>query len=259
MSTPAEPFWAFFSALLAAHVLADFVIQRRKDVERKTELWVFGRHIGIVCILTWILLGSLDAWLAVLVTGAGHAAIDACKLWAERRRPNSRLMFFILDQLAHLAVIAGLLVFYAYRGWTGSIWVDWMGPDFTRLLIFGSGFILCVRTGGIVIGMATVPYLEEIRRMRRSDPQNASPEGLSKGGSMIGQLERLLIFFFFMAGHLEGVAFLVAAKSVFRFGELTKHSRKEAEYILIGTLMSFAWALVTSWLVFSMLEILERS
>ena len=47
-----------------------------------------------------------------------------------------------------------------------------------------------------------------------------------------------------------GVGFLVAAKSVFRFGELTnQQNRLEAEYITIGTLMSFSWGLGTSLVV----------
>ncbi len=41
---------------------------------------------------------------------------------------------------------------------------------------------------------------------------------------------------------------LVAAKSVFRFGDLTDGTnRKNAEYHLIGTLMSFAYALTVSY------------
>ena len=47
-----------------------------------------------------------------------------------------------------------------------------------------------------------------------------------------------------MGGQPAGVGFLVAAKSIFRFGELKEHhNRLEAEYITIGTLMSFAWGL----------------
>lgn len=44
------------------------------------------------------------------------------------------------------------------------------------------------------------------------------------------------------------VAFLVAAKSVFHWRELTRNNCKEAEYILIGTLMSFSWSIFLAWL-----------
>ena len=58
-----------------------------------------------------------------------------------------------------------------------------------------------------------------------------------------------MIFFLVGLGKPEAVAFLVAAKSIFRFGDLAdrKH-HAEAEYITIGTLLSFTWGLVTAWL-----------
>ena len=67
------------------------------------------------------------------------------------------------------------------------------------------------------------------------------------GGRIIGQLERFLIYLFVLSGQPTGVGFLVAAKSVFRFGELSEHhNRLEAEYITIGTLLSFGWGLGVS-------------
>ena len=79
-------------------------------------------------------------------------------------------------------------------------------------------------------------------------------EGVPKGGYWIGVLERALIFVFIWAGEPTGIGFLAAAKSVFRSGELKEKSdRKLAEYILIGTLMSFTFAMVigyaTRWVI----------
>jgi hypothetical protein len=69
------------------------------------------------------------------------------------------------------------------------------------------------------------------------------------GGKLIGQLERFLIYLFILSGNPAGVGFLVTAKSVFRFGELTSNeNRMEAEYITIGTMMSFSWGLAVSLL-----------
>jgi hypothetical protein len=42
-----------------------------------------------------------------------------------------------------------------------------------------------------------------------------------------------------------GIGFLIAAKSILRFGEIKEASqRKTAEYIIIGTFLSFGWALL---------------
>jgi hypothetical protein len=44
---------------------------------------------------------------------------------------------------------------------------------------------------------------------------------------------------------MEGIGFLLAAKSVFRFGELTKAKEvKITEYVLIGALSSFTIAIL---------------
>ncbi len=44
---------------------------------------------------------------------------------------------------------------------------------------------------------------------------------------------------------MEGIGFLLAAKSVFRFGELTKAKEvKITEYVMIGTLSSFTIAIL---------------
>jgi len=50
---------------------------------------------------------------------------------------------------------------------------------------------------------------------------------------------------FILVGEPAGIGFLAAAKSVFRIGELKESTdRNLAEYILIGTLMSFTIAMV---------------
>jgi hypothetical protein len=74
-------------------------------------------------------------------------------------------------------------------------------------------------------------------------------EGLSKGGRYIGWLERSLVMMLLLIGQASGIGFLFAAKSILRFGEIKdSHQRKMAEYIIIGTFLSFGWALITSYL-----------
>ena len=69
-------------------------------------------------------------------------------------------------------------------------------------------------------------------------------------GKYIGILERLLVFVFILVDHWEGVGFMIAAKSVFRFSDLAEaKQRKLTEYVLIGTLLSFGIAVLTGILV----------
>ena len=73
---------------------------------------------------------------------------------------------------------------------------------------------------------------------------------LNEAGKWIGIFERILVFTFVITGHFEGIGFLIAAKSILRFNDIKgNEARKEAEYILIGTLMSFAMSIIVGLVV----------
>ena len=96
-------------------------------------------------------------------------------------------------------------------------------------------YLLALWPAGFLIGRITRQWRDQV----------GSQEGLAKAGLWIGCLERFLVLTFVILGQLEAIGFLVAAKSIFRFGEIRDPShRKEAEYILIGTMLSFAIAIV---------------
>ncbi|MBE0653837.1 MAG: DUF3307 domain-containing protein [Bacteroidales bacterium] len=64
----------------------------------------------------------------------------------------------------------------------------------------------------------------------------------------------LFVFCFILLNQWIAIGFLITAKSVFRFGDLRdSRNRKLTEYILIGTLISFGFAIVTGILVQSIL------
>lgn len=84
--------------------------------------------------------------------------------------------------------------------------------------------------------------------------QEESLQGLPNAGKWIGYLERVLILTFIYTGNVEGIGFLLAAKSVFRFGELNRaQDIKVTEYVLIGTFVSFTIAIIigfgVKWLI----------
>jgi hypothetical protein len=74
-------------------------------------------------------------------------------------------------------------------------------------------------------------------------------ESLHGAGKYIGMLERIFVYLALITGNAQVIGFLLAAKSVFRFGDLTRSKdRKLTEYILIGTLFSFLMAIVVGLL-----------
>lgn len=94
-------------------------------------------------------------------------------------------------------------------------------------------FILVLTPSGWIIGRLTKRWQEELPEDR---------ESLKDAGKIIGYLERFLILTFIILNQFSAIGLLLAAKSILRVGD--KHSRKETEYILIGTLASFAIAIV---------------
>jgi hypothetical protein len=91
-----------------------------------------------------------------------------------------------------------------------------------------------------------------------SSDQDAVPLSLPNAGMYIGILERLFAFTFIVLGEWQAIGFLIAAKSVFRFSDLTRaKDRKLTEYILIGTLLSFALAVFFGLLYVQILSHIE--
>jgi len=70
-------------------------------------------------------------------------------------------------------------------------------------------------------------------------------------------LERLFVFGFILMQQWAAIGLLIAAKSVFRFGDLNKgKNRKLTEYVLIGTLLSFGLAILSGLFYGYLMEII---
>jgi hypothetical protein len=82
-------------------------------------------------------------------------------------------------------------------------------------------------------------------------------DSLASAGLWIGALERLLIVTFVLMHEYSAIGFLIGAKSLLRFGDASKsNARKQSEYILIGTLLSFCFAMFTSLLAIKLADYL---
>ncbi len=85
--------------------------------------------------------------------------------------------------------------------------------------------------GPWIVKQAVTEFTEELR---------VEDHGLPHAGLLIGRLERFLILLFIFADALTGVGFLLTAKSVFRFGDISDgETHRRTEYYLIGSLASF--------------------
>lgn len=234
-----------FIALLFAHALADFVLQTNWMAANKRNPVALVAHIAVVLVTAIAAVGTLHP--ALLALAGAHLVLDAGKAWL----PWRGLAPFLLDQALHVATVFAAALWVpdlwatglwaavpapVEAGWASSLWPgDATAPAMLpAILLVLTGLILTVRAGGYAIGIYMEPW------------GGHSPKGLSDGGRAIGQLERGLIFLLVFTGMPEGIGFLIAAKSVLRFGSVSD-DRKVSEYVIIGTLASFAWAILASF------------
>ena len=213
-----------FTALLFAHALADFVLQTRWINANKHRVGVMLLHGATVLVSAQLVLGRFDAW-ELIALAAAHLVIDCIKTYGR----FTSCPAFLLDQAAHVASIAAL-AYVAPQLWQSGLWAD--HPALLPIMALAAGLILTLRAGQFAIALLMKPHGTRVR--------NA---GLRQGGLQIGLLERGLIFVFILTHHPIGVGFLVAAKSILRFGTATRDQRT-AEYVIIGTLASFGWAIL---------------
>lgn len=97
------------------------------------------------------------------------------------------------------------------------------------------GALLVIYGGGWWVGRMLARYDNAI-----------SEEELPGAGRLIGYTERTLILVFVLASAPAAIGFLVTAKSIFRFDSVQRE-RAHAEYVIIGTLLSFAYAVTLSY------------
>ncbi|MBD3335804.1 MAG: DUF3307 domain-containing protein [Candidatus Eisenbacteria bacterium] len=264
-----DPKLQLLICLLAAHTLADFTLQTRSDVKTKRNWTTLIRHTATHAGLAYLFAGLWTAWILPPAVLVSHAAIDAVK--ARMKEPGARA--FLVDQAVHVAATAALAVWLAPdRG--GLYWVELAGSVYLKALILITGTVLTVLAGGHLIALAVRPFLSQLeppaadrleatssdrlgtpapgrRGMVAGDRRGASlpkGRGFPHGGLVIGRLERALILLFVLTGNPAGIGFLFAAKSILRFGEVRdSQHRMEAEYIIIGTLMSFGYGMLLAY------------
>ena len=231
-----------FSLLLRviiAHLLADFFLQPYTWVSDKRLHHIKSRqlyyHIAIVGMLTFFLMLYWSAWELPLFITVTHFVID---WWKSTRKDTMGV--FVADQAAHmLMIVTGWLIFSEnLPNSSDFIFVTFRESGFWIVL---TGYLLVLRPIGFLIEKATSQWRNELT----SEKDEVS--GLTNAGTWIGYLERVIILTFILLQEYSAIGFLIPAKSVFRFsgGLKDNHERKHAEYILIGTLISFSLAILT--------------
>jgi hypothetical protein len=230
-----------------AHLVGDFLLQTRAMVRHKQRLkarsWMLYLHCAIHGLLVYLFTPGWNLWIVPLLVMVTHFIIDLWKL-----NQSDKVVYFIIDQLAHLVTLFVIwCVFVAPSGWAPGQWVSVMHNE--SVWAIAAGYLMVTYPLSLLLASAT-------QRWRREAEEQTmrSSVSLNEAGKWIGIFERTLVFTFVISSHFEGIGFLIAAKSILRFNDIKgQEARKEAEYILIGTLMSFSLSILIGLIVRSFL------
>ncbi len=240
-----------FMALLAAHLVADFVLQfdwiakAKQEKSLKNLTLPLTLHASIVGITTIIAIGAatLSAYLLTLIIVLSHIIIDIGKIYLDRlerlnRYKRAQLWIFWIDQIFHVALLLAAAKVFESTLDDGFWWL-W-DPDFEILVLLYihiTGFITVTRVGQFSIAMFMTPFKKEVGPHDDSEIRQEKKNSPS-GGAWIGLIERSIIYGLVFLGQIAAIGVIIAIKSLLRF----KETKIESEYLIIGTLISVTWA-----------------
>ena len=221
-------------SLLLVHFIADFVLQTEtlcvQKKEKKCASWFMYVHALIVAGTSLIAFWNIKFWCFALIIGASHLLIDLAKAALTK---EDDIWTFAIDQILHIAIL--IIVTYAsvkFFDWTSP---RWFTVSVLKAEAIALAVILCWKPANIFVKNILV-YNNVKLPDEKMDAFHA--------GKLIGTLERWLILAFIILGKYEVIGFLIAAKSIIRFG-----NKSETEYFLVGTLLSIAIAVLVGLLV----------
>ena len=238
--------------LLLTHLLADFYFQPYSWVKQRNERHALALPLYLHALLhgalALIALALLSDTYSLVTTGTGaliiavsHFKIDVIKSYCSQNTTA-----FVIDQFAHVIVI--LVVFlYVTNQWHSALeLIKQLGAGHLAVIL---AYLAVLKPSSIIIKQLLSPWSSEVLTNKTpSAHPNDTPtitteaqQTLSLAGQRIGYLERVLMLTFVLLNQFSAIGFLIAAKSIFRFGDLTKHQdRKLTEYVLLGTFTSVA-------------------
>lgn len=228
-----ETLW--LTKLLLAHFVTDFVIQPGSWVKERTEKHFASPklylHVLITAGFAWLMIGW-KYWPVALIILVTHLLIDVWKSYQKET-----VTYFLADQLLHLVVITGCW-YFSFNNWqlTKQWWEQVTQNAHLWTLI--TAFTFITFPSGIIIGQFTQKWRDKV----------TDTESLGNAGKWIGITERVIVLVLVLQNQFAAIGLLVAAKGIIRFGEKDRQEAK-TEYLVIGTLFSIGFAILTGLLV----------
>lgn len=229
--------------ILIAHILGDFVLQSNKMVDDINSKKLKSKYLYLHTLIHFALIIILTGFkkefiIPAIFLSLFHLVIDiVTKIYLTNK--ISSILNLIIDQSLHIISIS-LFIYYYYP------------------YVIDYNIIFSQKNQILFLSIICLTFVTSIiiKKIVELFNYNINSSGLKDAGKYIGMLERLFVFLFVITNFWEGIGFLLAAKSIFRFGDLKDNNDvKLTEYILIGTLLSFGLAIVIAKIYLKLINI----
>lgn len=220
--------------LFLGHMIADFYFQTENIAENKQDSinWMILHctiYAVIITALVVLLTGRWELIFVVLIIFVTHFLLDEVKLKIEMRK-DKPLLFFLLDQVAHLIIL--YLIWKWFVEGKQVLIIDSLA---SKLLAYITLILVLVQPGSIVVMKAITNSSED---SEQTDEK--------RYGRYIGILERLVISILILCGLGATIGFVLTAKTVARFSKMKEQSFSEK--YLVGTLLSSLIAIGSTYI-----------
>lgn len=225
----------WLTKLILSHLITDFMLQPKSWVNERTAKHFASPKLymhGLLTAAVAFIITGFQYWLIAIVILVTHILIDGWKSYQKQTAT-----YFIADQLLHLLIIIGCW-YFTFFTWNDAT-LAWQQVN-QNLSIWKTitAFVFLNAPAGILIGQLTKQWRDKL----------PEAENLANAGKWIGIVERIIIFIFVLYSEYSAIGLLVAAKGIIRFNEKDRQEIK-TEYLVIGTLLSIALAIVTGLVV----------
>lgn len=252
-----ETFLLLLTAQLISDVFRDSLLLGASKRIRLTTCTILLSQVAMTLLGAGTIQGA-TIWVSILEL----LAIDQLLI----RPSGRRLAGFAILQTIRIAIL--LVTSYcnpnlAVTGiWSPIVTNPLFCQSMMKLLVGTSSAILIIHTGSYVVQFAiqaltssSTTELTSPTPIIQVDPI-AKLQGLPNAGRIIGYLERALVMLLVWIDQPSGIGFLVTAKSILRFGDIKdSHSRRVTEYVMVGNLLSFTWAILIAVLARRAIEL----
>jgi len=224
---------------LMAHLIADFMLQSQAWCTKK-EKQVFSKqhfyHALIVAIVAFIFSFDLYFGISAAIIGLSHYAIDTLKSYYVKKHDDKKAILFFTDQILHVIILSLVSWIYLTYFVPRPVFHFQLSLHATAVI---AAFIFCSKPANIFIRNTFKLFNLNIPKADPANKETENEKELENAGKLIGVMERFMTLALILSTQFAAVGLIIAAKSILRFNNQQKN-----EYILVGTLLSFGFAIL---------------